>query len=207
MQSNIVSWLCMRQHLPVIPLKLDGSTAVQGGKLSKSQWAQERRAPNLAQTECERSKWHGAKRGKHQILKIQKGTRSDSCAPRNGSTRSSCIVLHKHPRSGSSLWIIPPGYLNANHCPSLEACWSIPVQKQFKSILIVHTTWFLCEDPIHSKEVEMGLQAFTRVCTNTFLISLHQLDILLLLCFPPHCHLLHIFSSTSKTWFTVYGKL
>lgn len=155
MQSNIVSWLCMRQHLPVIPLKLDGSSAVQEGKLNKSQWAQERRAPNLAQTECERSKSHGAKRGKHQILKEQKGTRNDSCAPRNASTRSSCIVLHKHPGSGSSLWIIPPGYLNANRCPSLEACWSIPVQKQFKSILIVHMIWFLCEDPIHSKEVEM----------------------------------------------------
>jgi hypothetical protein len=37
----------------------------------------------------------------------------------------------------------------------------------------------------------------------TFLISLHQLEILLSLCFPPHCHLLHIFSSTLKTWFTV----
>lgn len=147
MQSIVVSWLCMRQHLPVIPLKLDGSTAVQEGKMSKS---------------------HHPKRGKHQLLKEQKGTRSDSCASRNASTRSSCIVLHKHPRSGSSLWIIPPGYLNASHCPSLEACWSIPVQKQFKSILIVHTTWFLCEDPIHSKEVEMGLQAFTRVCTIHF---------------------------------------
>ncbi len=146
MQSIIISWLRMRQRLPVIPLKLDGSTAVQEGKMSKS---------------------HGPKRGKHQILKEQKGTSSVSCAPRNASTRS-CFVLHKRPGSGSSLWIIPPGYLNASRCPSLEGCWSIPVQKQFKSILTVHTTWFLCEDPIHPKEVEMSLQAFTRVCTIHF---------------------------------------
>jgi hypothetical protein len=65
MQSILVSWLRMRQHLPVIPLKLDGSTAVQDEQIT---WPQERQAPDLERTEGHQQCLMCPKKCEHQIL-------------------------------------------------------------------------------------------------------------------------------------------
>jgi hypothetical protein len=144
MQSILVSWLRMRQHLPVIPLKLDGSTAVQDEQIT---WPQERQAPDLERTEGHQEWLMCPEKCEHQIF-------------------LHCLA------QASQIWLF-----SSNNTSRLLECELLPKSRSMlihscsKAIQInsdVHMTWFLCEDPIRSKEVEMGLQAFTRVCTIHF---------------------------------------
>jgi hypothetical protein len=146
-------------------------------------WPQERQAPDLERTEGQQEWLMCLKKCEHQIF-------------------LHCLA------QASQIWLFSLNNTSRLlECESLPKSWSMLIHSCSQAIQISSDC---CTYNMISlwgsnslKRGGDGSPGIYKGVYYTFLISLHQLDILLLLCFPPHCHLLHIFSSTSKTWFTV----